>query len=68
MTIPLLADKSMAISRAYGVLKEDEGLRWGDEGLPAENLDLPFWIYPFFSANSPLDQRTILAGEEKNKR
>ena len=29
MTIPLLADKSMAISRAYGVLKEDEGLRWG---------------------------------------
>merc|ERR1712129_272759 len=24
--IPLLADKSMAISRAYGVLKEDEGL------------------------------------------
>ena len=28
MTIPLLADKSMAISRAYGVLKEDEGLRW----------------------------------------
>jgi len=26
MTIPLLADKSMAISRAYGVLKEDEGL------------------------------------------
>ena len=41
MTIPLLADKSMAISRAYGVLKEDEGLRWGDEGLTAENLDLP---------------------------
>ena len=37
MTIPLLADKSMAISRAYGVLKEgssgsygvlNEGLRW----------------------------------------
>merc|ERR1712080_331140 len=26
MTIPLLADKNMAISRAYGVLKEDEGL------------------------------------------
>merc|ERR1712012_164712 len=26
MTMPLLADKSMAISRAYGVLKEDEGL------------------------------------------
>ena len=26
MQIPLLADKSMAISRAYGVLKEDEGL------------------------------------------
>jgi len=26
MKIPLLADKSMAISRAYGVLKEDEGL------------------------------------------
>merc|ERR1712083_729048 len=26
MNIPLLADKSMAISRAYGVLKEDEGL------------------------------------------
>ena len=28
MTMPLLADKNMAISRAYGVLKEDEGLRW----------------------------------------
>lgn len=27
MTMPLLADKNMAISRAYGVLKEDEGLR-----------------------------------------
>jgi len=26
MQIPLLADKSMTISRAYGVLKEDEGL------------------------------------------
>jgi len=26
MKIPLLADKNMAISRAYGVLKEDEGL------------------------------------------
>jgi len=26
MDIPLLADKSMVISRAYGVLKEDEGL------------------------------------------
>jgi len=26
MKIPLLADKSMSISRAYGVLKEDEGL------------------------------------------
>jgi len=26
MTMPLLADKNMAISRAYGVLKEDEGL------------------------------------------
>jgi len=26
MNIPLLADKSMAISKAYGVLKEDEGL------------------------------------------
>jgi len=26
MKIPLLADKSMAISRAYGVLKEDEGI------------------------------------------
>jgi len=26
MSIPLLADKNMAISRAYGVLKEDEGL------------------------------------------
>jgi alkyl hydroperoxide reductase subunit AhpC len=26
MIIPLLADKNMAISRAYGVLKEDEGL------------------------------------------
>merc|ERR1712098_78311 len=26
MQIPLLADKNMAISRAYGVLKEDEGL------------------------------------------
>jgi len=26
MKIPLLADKSMAISRAYGVLKEDEGV------------------------------------------
>merc|ERR1712211_22515 len=26
MKIPLLADKSMAISKAYGVLKEDEGL------------------------------------------
>ena len=28
MTMPLLADKNMAISRAYGVLKEDEGLRY----------------------------------------
>ena len=28
MTMPLLADKNMAISRAYGVLKEDEGLRF----------------------------------------
>ena len=26
MKIPLLADKNMSISRAYGVLKEDEGL------------------------------------------
>jgi len=26
MKIPLLADKSMSISRAYGVLKEDEGI------------------------------------------
>lgn len=26
MNIPLLADKSMEISKAYGVLKEDEGL------------------------------------------
>lgn len=26
MQIPLLADKNMAISRAYGVLKEDEGV------------------------------------------
>merc|ERR1712000_69197 len=26
MGIPLLADKSMAISKSYGVLKEDEGL------------------------------------------
>jgi alkyl hydroperoxide reductase subunit AhpC len=26
MKIPLLADKSMAIGRSYGVLKEDEGL------------------------------------------
>ena len=26
MQIPLLADKTMAISRAYGVLKEDEGV------------------------------------------
>merc|ERR1719288_683381 len=26
MQMPLLADKNMAISRAYGVLKEDEGL------------------------------------------
>lgn len=26
MNIPLLADKSMEISRAYGVLKDDEGL------------------------------------------
>merc|ERR1712010_268353 len=26
MNMPLLADKNMAISRAYGVLKEDEGL------------------------------------------
>ena len=26
MKIPLLADKNMAISRAYGVLKEDEGI------------------------------------------
>merc|ERR1711937_560887 len=26
MKIPLLADKNMAISKAYGVLKEDEGL------------------------------------------
>lgn len=26
MDIPLLADRNMAISRAYGVLKEDEGL------------------------------------------
>merc|ERR1712080_492542 len=26
MNIPLLADKNMAISRAFGVLKEDEGL------------------------------------------
>merc|ERR1712133_257947 len=26
MALPLLADKSMAISKAYGVLKEDEGL------------------------------------------
>ena len=30
MKMPLLADKSMEISRAYGVLKEDAGLtfRW----------------------------------------
>ena len=26
MGIPLLADKSMSISKSYGVLKEDEGL------------------------------------------
>lgn len=26
MKIPLLADKTMEISRAYGVLKEDEGI------------------------------------------
>ena len=26
MNIPLLADKSMSISRSYGVLKEDEGV------------------------------------------
>ena len=26
MNIPLLADKTMEISRAYGVLKEDEGV------------------------------------------
>ena len=26
MQIPLLADKNMSISKAYGVLKEDEGL------------------------------------------
>ena len=31
MTMPLLADKNMAISRAYGVLKEDEGLRFEDQ-------------------------------------
>lgn len=26
MNIPLLADKSMEVAKAYGVLKEDEGL------------------------------------------
>ena len=31
MTMPLLADKNMAISRAYGVLNEDEGLRFEDQ-------------------------------------
>ena len=45
MTIPLLADKSMAISRAYGVLKEDEGLRWAlllwSEGTSRQSWSVP---------------------------
>ena len=46
MKIPLLADKNMAISRAYGVLKEDEGLSF--RGLfiidgQGESSDLLIW-------------------------
>ena len=56
MKIPLLADKNMAISRAYGVLKEDEGLSFrglfiidgqGEfSDLMIKREDFDRWIFP----------------------
>lgn len=40
MKIPLLADKTLEISKAYGVLKEDEGIsfRWARSGVDFSDI------------------------------
>merc|ERR1712029_1068685 len=50
MKIPLLADKSMATSRAYGVLKEDEGLSF--RGLSSSTPNKPSDRSPSTSSQS----------------
>lgn len=40
MKIPLLADKTMEISRAYGVLKEDDGISFRWDTCQSKPIDL----------------------------